>query len=323
MTSRRPVDDVIHGDGLTVRAWRAGDRSSLVEILDVSRREFEDWLPGVIADLAELDEFLSEVAATFGGGEAWHYAIDVDGEAVGQVSLHAREAGEGEIGYWVRSDRTGAGIASRAVGTLAEAALAGPFAVLEIRCDAGNARSAGVAHRAGFAHMETIALDPTLTRTRAQTGREMRWERERPRHEGARLLDMVAARDTIVVRWLTAGDAGDLDAFDDLLHPDAVIHAPGNLSTTSAEEEKEVWRQALAAMPDLRHEVQEVVVDGDVEMARVVVTGTMKGGFGGIEGTGRSFRIDQAVITHLREGKVAEAWEIADIAGLREQVTGD
>ena len=33
-------------------------------------------------------------------------------------------------------------------------------------------------------------------------------------------------------------------------------------------------------MPDLHHEVQEVVVDGDVEMARVVVTGTMAGASG-------------------------------------------
>jgi steroid delta-isomerase-like uncharacterized protein len=125
---------------------------------------------------------------------------------------------------------------------------------------------------------------------------------------------------TVVFRWLAAGDSGDLDAFDELLHEDAVVHAPAGLSTTSAEEEKAVWRDALAAMPDLRHEVQEVVVEGEVEMARVVVTGTMAADFGGIEGSGRSFRIDQAVITHLRDGKVAQAWEIADIAGLRAQV---
>ena len=55
-------------------------------------------------------------------------------------------------------------------------------------------------------------------------------------------------------------------------------------------------------------------------MARAVVTGTMTAGFGGVGGTGQSFQIDQAVILHLREGKVAEAWEIADIAALREQV---
>jgi predicted ester cyclase len=126
-------------------------------------------------------------------------------------------------------------------------------------------------------------------------------------------------QETVVWRWLASGDAGDFDAFDDLLHPDAVIHAPSGLSTTSADEEKAVWRDALIAMPDLQHDVQEVVVEGAVEMARVVVTGTMSKGFAGVEGTGRSFRIDQAVITHLREGRIVEAWEIADIAALREQ----
>ena len=129
-----------------------------------------------------------------------------------------------------------------------------------------------------------------------------------------------AMRQTVVFRWLAAGDAGDLDAFEELLHPDAVVHAPRGLSTTRVDEEKAVWRDALAAMPDLRHDVQEVVVDGDVEMARVVVTGTMASSFAGVEGSGRSFRIDQAVITHLRDGKVIEAWEIADIAALLEQV---
>ena len=125
---------------------------------------------------------------------------------------------------------------------------------------------------------------------------------------------------TVVGRWLAAGDAGDLDAFDELLHADAIVHAPAGLSTSSAEDEKAVWKEALAAMPDLRHEVREVLADGDVEMARVVVTGTLDSEFGGVEGTGRSFRIDQAVIVHLRDGKVAEAWEIADVAALRRQV---
>jgi predicted ester cyclase len=135
------------------------------------------------------------------------------------------------------------------------------------------------------------------------------------------LRAVVDPRQTVVFRWLAAGDAGDLEAFDELLHPDVVVHAPLGLSTTEVGDEKEVWREALAAVPDLRHDVQEVVVDGDIEMARVVVTGTMAANFAGVEGSGRSFRIDQAVITHLRDGRVIEAWEIADIAALRAQVT--
>lgn len=121
---------------------------------------------------------------------------------------------------------------------------------------------------------------------------------------------------TVVCRWLAAGDAGNLDAFDLLLHPDAVIHAPRGLSTSGVGAEKAVWKDALAAIPDLRHEVQEVVVNGNVEMARVVVTGTMAAGFAGVVGSGHAFRMDQAVITHLRDGRVAEAWEIADVGAL-------
>ena len=51
-------------------------------------------------------------------------------------------------------------------------------------------------------------------------------------------------------------------------------------------------------------------------MARVVVTGTLTTTFGGM-GTGRSFRIEQAVTAHLRDGKAVEAWEVADLAGRR------
>jgi ketosteroid isomerase-like protein len=131
---------------------------------------------------------------------------------------------------------------------------------------------------------------------------------------------MTNFRETIIHRWLVAGDSGDLDAFDDLLHPDVVVHAPRGLSTTSRDAEKAVWREALAAMPNLRHDVQEVVLGVDVEMARVVVTGTMTTGFAGVEGSGRSFRMDQAVIAHLRDGKIAEAWEIADVGVLEQQI---
>ena len=81
-----------------------------------------------------------------------------------------------------------------------------------------------------------------------------------------------------------------------------------------------MWRDAVSAMPDLRHEVQEVVVQGNVEMARVIVTGTLRHEFAGVPVSGRPFRMDQAVICHLEGGKIAEAWEIADVASLIDQV---
>ena len=130
----------------------------------------------------------------------------------------------------------------------------------------------------------------------------------------------VDQRLSVIARWLAAGDAGDVEAFDGLLHSDVVVHAPRGLSTTSLEAEKQVWLDALAAMPDLHHQVQEVVAAEGVEMARVVVTGTLRSDFAGVAGTGGSFTIDQAVVCHLRDGKISEAWEIADVGALAEQV---
>jgi ketosteroid isomerase-like protein len=125
---------------------------------------------------------------------------------------------------------------------------------------------------------------------------------------------------SLIVRWLAAGDVGDVEAFDDLLHGDVVVHAPRGLSTENLESEKQVWRDAVAAMPDLHHRVQEVVTQGNVEAARVIVTGTLRHHFAGVSATGRSFRMDQAVICHVRDGKISEAWEIADVGSLIDQM---
>ena len=81
---------------------------------------------------------------------------------------------------------------------------------------------------------------------------------------------MADARQTVVFRWVAAGVRASSVRFDQLLHRDVVVHAPLGLSTATLDDEKSVWRDALAAMPDLRHDVQEVVVDGEVSMAGLV-----------------------------------------------------
>ena len=126
--------------------------------------------------------------------------------------------------------------------------------------------------------------------------------------------------DSVLERWLAAGDAGEVDRFDELLDPNVVVHAPFGLSTTGIEAEKQVWRDAVEAMPDIRHEIQAMAVTGTAAAARVVVTGTQKKDFGGIEALGRTFRFDQALFAEVRDGKVVEAWEIVDTVSLMRQL---
>lgn len=121
---------------------------------------------------------------------------------------------------------------------------------------------------------------------------------------------------SLLEKWLEAGDAGEVDSFDEYLHPDVVVHAPLGLSTRGVEQEKQVWRDALAAMPNLRHDVQEVISEEGSMAARVVVTGSLRQEFAGVPPTRRPFRLDQVVFAHVRDGKATEVWEVADVGVL-------
>jgi predicted ester cyclase len=125
---------------------------------------------------------------------------------------------------------------------------------------------------------------------------------------------------SVLERWLAAGDAAEIDRFSDFLDPQVVVHAPFGLSTIGIEAEKQVWRDAIEAMPDIRHEVQAVAVAGATVAARVVVTGTHERDFGGIKALGRTFRFDQALFADVRDTKIVEAWEIVDTASLMRQL---
>lgn len=119
-----------------------------------------------------------------------------------------------------------------------------------------------------------------------------------------------------------AGDAGDVESFGRYMHDDVVVHAPAGLSTRGLESEKESWRRAKAAMPDLHHEFADVLATPSLEAARTVVNGTLHGTYGQITAEGRSFRIDQAVFARVRDGRISELWEIVDVASLKEQLAG-
>jgi RimJ/RimL family protein N-acetyltransferase len=172
---------IVGTGGLVLRWWEAGpsDAAVIEDIVESSRTEFARWLPGTMGDLADLDAWFAAVGRRIEEEAGWYYAIEVDGVAIGQCSLNARDDGTAEIGYWVRTDRTGEGIAPRAVVAMSEAAFRHGFLALIIHCDAGNERSAAVARRSGFRHVGTADLDPLLPRTDAQTGREMTWRLER------------------------------------------------------------------------------------------------------------------------------------------------
>jgi ketosteroid isomerase-like protein len=126
--------------------------------------------------------------------------------------------------------------------------------------------------------------------------------------------------ESVLEQLFTAGDAGELDRFDALLHDDVIVHAPFGLSTTGRDAERDSWRRGKMVMPDIRHEFQVVLRHGTMESARCVVTGTMTGEYGSIRAVNAPFRIDQALFARIRDGKIEELWEIVDAESLLRQL---
>lgn len=133
----------------------------------------------------------------------------------------------------------------------------------------------------------------------------------------------MSASRSLLESLFAAGDAGDVDSFGRYLHEDVAVHAPAGLSTVGIESEKESWRKAKSAMPDLHHEFMDVLVTPGSEAARTVVSGTMSGTYGGLTADGRPFRTDQAVFARIRDGKISELWEIVDVASIERQLDSD
>jgi len=74
---------------------------------------------------------------------------------------------------------------------------------------------------------------------------------------------------------------------------------------------------------DFHNEVQDLAVDGVRAAARMLYTGTHDGPLAGIPATGRRFAYAGAAFFTARDGRLATAWVLGDLAGLREQLRQD
>jgi steroid delta-isomerase-like uncharacterized protein len=79
----------------------------------------------------------------------------------------------------------------------------------------------------------------------------------------------------------------------------------------------------LAAFPDLRVKVEDIVAEGDRVAVRAVWTGTHRGSFTAmpLPPTNRTAQLSGMVFWRIRDGKLAERWATLDRMGLYQQLT--
>jgi len=116
-------------------------------------------------------------------------------------------------------------------------------------------------------------------------------------------------------------NTGDIDGFSRQLADTFVEHdgAPGLPPTKAGV--VQYFRMLVAAFPDMRMNVEDVIAGGDKAVARVQVTGTHKDEFMGMPATGKSVSVNLIDITRFGDdGLAREHWGVADLLSMMQQL---
>jgi len=160
----RPLAYAISTPRLIVRCCEpAIDAAPMQAAIAASLVGLRPWVPWAGEEPMSVEkkaELLSGFRANFLARRDGAYVLidRADDSFLGGVGLHPRRGPDVlEIGYWLRSDRTGRGYMTEAVAAITRVAL-GYYGVprAEIRCDPRNAPSAAVPRRLGYGLEETL-----------------------------------------------------------------------------------------------------------------------------------------------------------------------
>lgn len=116
-------------------------------------------------------------------------------------------------------------------------------------------------------------------------------------------------------------NAGRLEDFDATMAASIRFHYGGQTQTLTREDAVQLvvaWRNAF---PDLRMDLEELLVEGELAAARVTFTGTHLGPFAGAPPTGRKVSMPIMMFCRFADGKMVELWENDDQLGLRRQLS--
>ena len=112
---------------------------------------------------------------------------------------------------------------------------------------------------------------------------------------------------------------GNLSVLEEVIHTGYRYRSP----TESMEGIEDLRAFVLAfrsAFPDLHISIDDQISEGYKVATRITMTGTHLGDFLGMPATNQSVCIQGLVVSHLKEGLIAEEWELLDQLTLLQQL---
>ena len=125
----------------------------------------------------------------------------------------------------------------------------------------------------------------------------------------------------LVRRSWAAYDSGDEETFRALLTDDWV-EWDGAGNSVTLDEVLESMRLQRESFPDKHTEIDIMVAEGDLVVARSTTRATHQGPYLDLEPTGGEVVVYEISIHRIADGKIAETWEQSGPAGFYEQLTG-
>jgi steroid delta-isomerase-like uncharacterized protein len=134
----------------------------------------------------------------------------------------------------------------------------------------------------------------------------------------------VAANDNLarLRQWIDSLNRGT-PAFAETFAPEVTIELVGFPEVRDRESFASFMGASLAAFPGLQFTVDEQLAageGGDVVVTRFTARVTHQGDLLGIPPTGKSVTFQGIIVDRLRDGKIVERHEIADVLGLFQQL---
>lgn len=118
----------------------------------------------------------------------------------------------------------------------------------------------------------------------------------------------------LVRRYFAALDRQRLDEVGALFAPEYRLRFDGN-PELNREGALGLFGMFFGAFPDVRHELLDLVGEGDRVAARLTVRGTHRGDLMGIPPTGTSVAFGAMNFFRLADGAIAEHWAATDMLG--------
>lgn len=111
-----------------------------------------------------------------------------------------------------------------------------------------------------------------------------------------------------------------LDIADELFAANHVYHDPQAPTGPGPEGVKQVISTYQTTFPDAHWHVLETIVADHVIVTRWKGTGTHKKQLNGIPATGKSVEVEGVWIHRIKNGRIAESWNVWDTLGMLQQL---